>query len=221
MTVVATKIVDAVIGPRLSADEIHRHAGRYMLPSLCFVLAHAALIVSLFFPYWTMTLEAPQYPQGLHVNAYLNRLEGDVDEIDELNHYIGMRKLGDAAKFEKAVAIGVTIALALLVQAAIVVHSRWAAVLVLPAVGFPAFFLLDLHLWMSHFGTHLDPHAALSNSIKPFVPPVLGTGIIGQFKTVAAAGPGLQLAALAAALVVIGLFFHRRAYKPLVDAEVL
>jgi hypothetical protein len=187
---------------------------------VAFLLARVALLCSLFLPYWVMTLHAPQYPQGLHVHAYLNRLEGDVDEIDDLNHYIGMRKLGEAAKFEKEVAIGATIALVLLVEGAMVLHSRWAAVLALPAVVFPVFFLVDLHLWMSHFGRNLDPHAPLSTSIKPFVPPVLGTGVIGQFSTVAVAGPGLWLAAASSVLVLVGLFLHRRAYKPLADQGV-
>lgn len=211
----AAKIVDAVIGPRVSNDELHRHAGRYAAPAVAFLVARVALLCSLFMPYWLMTLHAPQYPDGLHVSAYLNRLEGDIDEIDHLNHYIGMRPLGEAAKFEKTVAIGATIALVLLIEGAMVLHSRWAALLALPAILFPVFFLVDLHLWMSHFGTHLDPHAALSTTIKPFVPPVLGTGVIGQFRTVASAGPGLWLAGGAAVMVLVGLVLHRRAYKPL------
>src|SRR4051794_20044674 len=152
MTIATAKMVDAVIGPRVSTDELHRHAGRYVAPGIAFFLAQIALLSSLFLPYWLMTLHAPQYPQGLHVNAYLNRLEGDVDEIDDLNHYIGMRKLGEAAQFERNVAIGATIALALLMQGAVLIHSRWATLLVLPTICFPVFFLIDLHLWMSHFG---------------------------------------------------------------------
>jgi hypothetical protein len=47
----------------------------------------------------------------------------------------------------------------------------------------------------------------------------LGTGKVGQFSTVASAGPGLILATIAALLVLVGLYLHRRAYKPLVDAR--
>jgi hypothetical protein len=37
--------------------------------------------------------------------------------------------------------------------------------------------------------------------------------------TVASAGPGLWLAVTASVLVILGLYLHRRAYKPLVDAR--
>jgi copper chaperone NosL len=41
--------------------------------------------------------------------------------------------------------------------------------------------------------------------------------VVGQFRTVAAFEPGLYLAFLSSALILIGLYTHRRAYKPLVD----
>jgi hypothetical protein len=52
------------------------------------------------------------------------------------------------------------------------------------------------------------------------VPPILGEGLVGQFKTIASADNGLYLATLASVLILIGLYFHRRAYKPLVEAMV-
>ena len=39
------------------------------------------------------------------VNAYINHLEGDVQEIDGLNHYIGMRPLGEAAQLERTISM--------------------------------------------------------------------------------------------------------------------
>lgn len=218
MSATSFKILTTVFGPRVAPDELALHAARYAAPGFVMMLARVALLASLFLPYWHMTLKAPQYPDGLHVQAYLNRLEGDVAEIDELNHYIGMRPLAQAAQFERTTAIAATIALILLVEGALLIHNRWAALFALPTILFPAFFLLDLYYWMNRFGHELDPHAPLSTSIKPFSPPVLGTGKIGQFYTIASMGTGLILSICAAALVLIGLYLHRRAYKPLVDA---
>ena len=218
MSAASFKLLTSIFGPRVPADELARHASRYVAPGAIMLMARVALLASLFLPYWHMTLKAPQYPEGLHVQAYLNRLEGDVAEIDELNHYIGMRPLRQAAEFERTTAIAATIALVLLVEGAIFVHNRWAALFALPTVLFPIFFLADLYYWMNRFGHELDPHAPLSTSIKPFSPPVLGTGKIGQFQTIASIGTGLMLSIAAAVLVLIGLYLHRRAYKPLVDA---
>jgi ABC-type polysaccharide/polyol phosphate export permease len=124
------------------------------VPTALFLLAALLLLVSIFLPYWEMTLFAPQYPKGLVVQAYLNDVQGDVSEIDGLNHYIGMRPLAEAATFEKSISIIGMVVLALLVLAAVFVHSRWAALLALPALLFPVVFLLDLQYWLANFGTN-------------------------------------------------------------------
>jgi hypothetical protein len=146
-------------------------------------------------------------------------VEGDVGEIDGLNHYIGMRPLAEAAQFERSISIIGVVVLALLVLAAVFVHSRWAALLALPALLFPLIFLADLQFWLANFGQNLDPTAPLSSSVDPFIPPVLFTGRIAQFSTTAVPAAGLWLAIAASALILAGLYFHRRAYKPLVDAQ--
>ena len=76
-----------------------------------------------------------------------------------------------------------------------------------------------MYYWLRNFGQNFDPTAALSNYIEPFVPTFLGEGLIGQFRTISSFGAGFYLACLASVLILVGLFFHRRAYKPLVDAS--
>lgn len=186
-----------LLGPRVSPEEMSRQAFRYGAPGVLLLVARVLLLVSLFLPYWHMELQAPQYPDGLHMTAYLNSLTGDVAEIDGLNHYIGMRSLTEAAQLERQLGVFVMIAFVVLLEIASFVHTRWAALLVAPVVFFPAVFLLDLHLWMRHFGLNLDPHAPLSNAVKPFVPTALGKGGIGQFVTIATPGIGLILSVVA------------------------
>jgi hypothetical protein len=212
--------LDRILGPRAPAEKLGVRHLRYLWPTLFLVSAAVLIIVSIFLPYWSLVLHAPQYPQGLVVHAYLSRLEGDVQEIDGLNHYIGMRPLGEAAQFEKSISIFAISALALLVMAAIFVHSPWSALLTLPAILLPVVFLADLYYWLNNFGQNLDPNAALSSAIKPFTPTILGEGIIGQFKTVAFADFGLLMALGASILILVGLYFQRQAYKPLVEAQV-
>ena len=150
--------------------------------------------------------------------ASLSTLEGDVAEIDGLNHYIGMRPLGEAATFERSIALIGIAALVLLILAAIFIHNKWVTLLALPALLFPAIFLADLQYWMANFGQNLNPSAPLSSSVKPFIPPVLFEGKIAQFSTWAQPELGLWMAIAASIVILIGLYFHRRAYKPLVDA---
>ena len=208
-----------LIGPRVPPNEIRNHRTRYLLPAMLFSVAALLLLLSIFFPYWRLTLHAPQYPRGLSVQAYVNRVEGDVSEIDGLNHYIGMRPLDEAAAFEKSIAVIGIIGVVLLILAAIYVHTRWVTLLTLPALLLPVIFLGDLQFWLANFGQNLDPTAALSSSVDPFVPPVLGEGVIAQFSTWSEPEIGLWMATAASLLIAIGLWAHRSAYKPLVDAQ--
>jgi hypothetical protein len=210
-------IFQKLLGPRVPADIEANDRKRYLLPTIFFGAAAILLIISIFLPYWHMELQAPQYPKGLHLTAYANRLTGDLFEINGLNHYIGMRPLEEAAQFEKSISILAISALSMLILAGIFVHTKWVVLLVLPTIFMPILFLADLQYWMRDFGTNLDPSAPLSSAIDPFVPSVLGRGVIAQFATVATPGAGLYLAILASVLVIIGLYFHRKAYKPLVE----
>jgi len=213
------RLVDRLRGPRLTAEELAARRAQFLRPTLLLGLAGLLLLVSIFLPYWRLKLNAPQYPGGLVVKAYVNHLTGDVKEIDGLNHYIGMRPLGDAAQLERSLSVIAIVVLGLLIVAAIYVHNRNAVFLALPAVLFPGIFLGDLYYWLRDFGTNLDPNAPLSSSVDPFVPRILGTGKIGQFSTFAMIHVGFVLAVVASILIVVGLYYHRQAYKPLVDAQ--
>lgn len=208
-------VMKKVIGPRAPAEVPEADRMRFYLPNILLGTAAVLLLMSMFLPYWKMTLMAPQYPGGLSVEVYVNRMTGDVSEIDGLNHYIGMRPLGEAAQLERAVSMVAVVFLVLLVLAAIFVHSPWAALLALPAILWPFIFVADMYYWMRNFGLNLDPTAPLSSSIKPFVPPILGTGHVGQFETIATFQIGLWMAFAAVGLILAGLYYQRRAYKPL------
>ena len=117
-------LLDQLIGPRVPVEELRAHRARYLTPTVIFMIARVLLLASIFLPYWHMELEAPQYPKGLFLTAYVNHLTGDVREIDGLNHYIGMRPLGEAAAFERTASIWAVIAMFLLVEGGMLQRVR-------------------------------------------------------------------------------------------------
>lgn len=203
----------------LLPDGSARRLMDYLVPSALLMFAALLLMASTFMPYWSMTLSAPQYPDGLRVDVYINHLEGDVREIDALNHYLGMPKLDEGGRLERSISAVAILALGLLLMAGVFVHNQWAAVLAIPALAFPVIFLADLWIILYTYGHSIDPESPLGSAIEPFTPPLFGAGMIGQFGTVASPGPGLILAFAAAGAVLIGLWFHRAAYKPIADAR--
>ncbi len=203
----------------LLPDGSKRLLFNYLLPSTILMLAALALMISMFLPYWSMTMTAPQYPKGLKVDVYVNRLEGDVREIDTLNHYLGMPPLDEGGQLERQVSVTAIIILGLLLIAGVFVHNQWAAILAIPAVLYPLIFLVDLYIILYTYGHSIDPTSPLGGAIEPFTPPILGEGLVGQFGTVARFEAGFYLVLASVGIIMVGLWFHRAAYKPLVEAR--
>ena len=212
-------VLERILGPRVSREELEEHRERYRMPTWLFGGAALLLVISILLPYWHLRLEAPQYPDGLNIRAYVNRLEGDVVELENLNHYVGLQSFENGAVLERSVSVYAILMLAGLLVAAFVVHSRWVVILVAPALLFPLFFIGDLQYWLWRYGHELDPRAPLADAVGEFTPPIFGPASIANFDTWALPGFGLILAFAAAGLVAAGLIFHRRAYKPLIEAR--
>jgi len=77
----------------------------------------------------------------------------------------------------------------------------------------PVIFLGDMFYWLRKYGQNLDPSAALSNSVEPFTPTLIGRGTIGQFSTDAKLMPGFWMAVAASLLIMVGLHYRRAARK--------
>ncbi|MCL4279415.1 MAG: hypothetical protein KJZ60_06965, partial [Ignavibacteriaceae bacterium] len=61
------------------------------------IVASLILILTFFFPIWYIDLEAPQYPEGIGLEIWINKITGqqehDLENINGLNHYIGMKRI--------------------------------------------------------------------------------------------------------------------------------
>jgi len=193
---------------------------QYPVPTILLLTSALCLLVSIFFPYWIMELDAPQYPQGLKVEVFVNKIIGDVGELDLLNHYIGMRSLNEGAAIERNLSVFAIIALCLSIATAVFVHNKWAGLLAFPVLLYPFIFLFDLFLWLRFFGQNLDSSAPLSSTIDPFTPPLIGSKAVANFIVHTSVSIGFYIACIAVVFVVLGLFFHRKFYRePLINID--
>jgi nitrous oxidase accessory protein len=167
-------------------------------------LVAAALIgISFRLPLWSMTMTAPQYRHGLHLTAYGSGMEGDLREINIINHYIGMATIDPRPALEVAMfPIGMALVVALCLLAPL---NRWVRRIALTAtIAMPVGILVDLQWWLYRFGHSLDPHAPIR--MPAFTPLILGVSKLGNFVTTSTISWGV-LCMIAAALV---LAFGRR-----------
>lgn len=190
-----------------------------LVPALFLLLGTITWAVSHLFKWWELRLNAPQFPMGLYLDATSYGIMdspktsfNDIDQIDGLNHYIGMMSLYDAAKLEMSIALPAIRIMIVLGLVATVLYlfwrKKWAVWFTLPMLLFPFIWALDLHLWMRHAGQNLDPMAAIT--IPPFTPRILGTGHIAQFSTTAFFQTGWFLAVAGGILCLIGIVLAGR-----------
>jgi nitrous oxidase accessory protein len=164
------------------------------------LLAAALVASSAQLPLWSLTMRAPQYPQGLHLQAYGTALTGDLREINILNHYVGMRPI-EAPAFETAlfpVAVGALILLCLCAP----LHPRLWRLATAAAVVTPVLILVDLQWRLYSFGHSLDPKAPIR--LKPFTPLVIGETTMGNFVSTGMVSWGFACLVAAALVLVVG-----------------
>lgn len=142
---------------------------------LLLILCGPALIAVLFVPMWRIDLVAPQYPEGLLLLIYPDKLGGNVDIINGLNHYIGMKTLhiGDFIEFTLLPYIIVFFALFFIVSG-IVAKRKLLYLLTALFISFGVLAMYDFWRWEYNYGHNLSPDAAIIVPGMAYQPPLIG-----------------------------------------------
>ncbi len=176
------------------------------------VLAAALVLIPTFTsPLYTMTMFAPQYPDGLRLQIYSYKLVGgnggqDIVEINVLNHYIGMQDLVSENFGEFKWMPFVIGAFVLLFLRTVVMGKTTHLVdsLVL-FLYFGTFALWSFGFKMWTYGHNLAPTAAVK--VAPFMPPMFGYKQLANFEVYSY--PALGSYALGAATIFLILAFFQ------------
>ena len=174
------------------------------------IIAAGILAASIFVPWWGMKFYAPQYPEGLDIIVYPNKLEDkhDVAIINGLNHYIGMKEFSEENFPELAYLSYIIGGMALLTLAVAIIRNKKLlyGLIVLFAVG-GALGVYDIYRWLKSYGTNLDDTAPID--VPPFIPPIIGDNTIANFVTHSYFSTGSYMIGIAFILMIIPLWKDR------------
>ncbi len=138
-------------------------------------IACLLLLITYFVPLWQILLWAPQYPEGLTMKIWMNKLAGEVDIINGLNHYIGMKHISvdmfPEFKF-LGILVGFLIAVGLL--AAVLGNARILFFFTLLSYTYGVAAMWDFWRWGYEYGHNLDPRAAIIVPGMSYQPPLIG-----------------------------------------------
>ncbi len=134
-----------------------------------------ALVAVIFLPIWRIELDAAQYPEGLELQIYSNKLAGNVEIINGLNHYIGMKTLhaDDFIEFTVLPYIIGFFAFSFLIVT-ISGKRKWVYVLFAAFLLFGIVAMVDFYRWLYNYGHDLDPNAPIIVPGMAYQPPLIG-----------------------------------------------
>lgn len=194
------------------------------------------LLLGLFaFPLWNIMLGAPQYPDPLGMNIHISGIKGvsefDLQNLDGLNHYIGMKtipKPGEMWEFDifpkviiGMVVLGVFIGLLGFFGK---VDFKWflgwfVLMSVLGILG-----LYDFNEWLIDYGSNLDPHAIIKvtnedGSPMTYKPPLLGYQKMLNFDVTSLPSIGAYMMFVGMTLTLVASYLGWKGKKSLVKKE--
>jgi len=139
------------------------------------IICGLALATVIVLPIWRIELDAAQYPEGLELLIYSYKLDGQVEVINGLNHYIGMRTLhaDDFIEFTVLPYLIGIYALAFVLVGALgrrkLLHILFSAFLLFGIVS-----MVDFWRWLYEYGHDLDPAAPIKVPGMAYQPPLIG-----------------------------------------------
>ncbi|MBZ9728725.1 hypothetical protein LB467_03420 [Salegentibacter sp. JZCK2] len=194
------------------------------------MLIGSALLLGLFiYPLWNIQLEAPQYPDSLGMNIFIGGIQGeeefDIQNIDGINHYIGMKKIPTPAEMWEfnvfPIVIGGMAALGALLGILgffKIIGPNWflgwlTLMTVLGILG-----MIDFNNWLTDYGTDLDPKAIMKltdSEDKPlsYKPPLLGSEKILNFTAHSYPKAGAYLMLVGMLITLVAWWVGKKATK--------
>ena len=187
--------------------------------SIIMIIGSLLLLGLFIYPLWNIQLGAPQYPEPLGMNIYINGIKGqsefDIQNIDGLNHYIGMKTLPKSSDMWEFSVFPIVIgSMAALKK----VSPRWflgwfILMTVLGILG-----MYDFNAWMVDYGTNVDPNAIMKlqnpdGTPMSYKPPLLGHKKLLNFDAYSYPRLGGYLMGLGMLLTLTAFFIGKRSKK--------
>lgn len=176
------------------------------------------LILVYFFPIWSIDLQAPQYPEGLGLKIWINQISGqkefDLQNINGLNHYIGMKPINPEDIPELKIMpfiIGFMILFGLFnaFKGNRKTVITWIILfIILGAIG-----LYDFYIWEYNYGHNLSPDAPIKVPGMSYQPPLIGSKQLLNIKAVSLPDISSFIILISILLAVYAIYIDKKKNK--------
>ena len=181
------------------------------------IVVGALLLSAMYFmPLWVISLDAPQYPEGLGIHIWINKMTGanphDLKNINNLNHYIGMKAIEpDSIPELKVMPWVVRFIMIFGIVTAVLGKKKLLTALLLIFMLMAVVGFIDYYMWGYDYGHNLDEeNAIIKMPGQSYQPPLIGKKTILNFQAYSYPGYGGLVAILSFCLWVTAFWIERK-----------
>ena len=185
------------------------------LPKILFILGSVLLLGTFLSPIWRITLEAPQYPKGITMYIWINKLGGDepgtLQNINILNHYVGMKMIEPESIPELKYFPKIIIGMALLGIVFGLINNKklfltWGIIMILLGI----MGIYDFYLWEYDYGHNLADDAPIKVPGQSYQPPLFGSKMLLNFNAISYPHYGSIFIGIPLMLSFVSFFLKRK-----------
>lgn len=185
------------------------------LPKILFIMGSVLLLGTFLAPIWRITLEAPQYPTGVTMYIWINKISGSesgtLQNINILNHYVGMKMIEPESIPELKYFPKVIIGMALLGILFGLINNKklfivWGIIIIILGI----LGIYDFYLWEYDYGHNLADDAPIKVPGQAYQPPVFGSKMLLNFNAISYPHYGSIFIGLSLAASFVAFFLKRK-----------
>jgi nitrous oxidase accessory protein len=185
------------------------------LSRLMIGLSALLLAAAFVMPVWRIDLVAPQYPEGLGMLIRIDTITGikpaDLNNINGLNHYIGMKAIVPSA-IPVLKVMPIALAALVVIGLAVALYGRrwaaWSWIGLVAAGGTAA--MVEFWRWSYDYGHNLSPDAIIKVPGMTYQPPLIGTKQLLNFTAASWPDAGAIAAGIAFLIAIVALLYRPR-----------
>lgn len=164
-----------------------------------------------FVPIWHINLFAPQYPEGMYMQIWLNKMTGDINNINLLNHYIGMHAIvPNEIPALRYLPWGVAFLIFGSFGSALIKNIWALRVYVGIFLSCAAGSFYDFWWWGYRYGHELSPHASFVIKGMTYQPPLIGAKTLLNITAWSLPGVGGYLFGAATILIMSAFYLKEK-----------
>lgn len=189
-----------------------------MKSRILLVIASLMLLITFFVPLWKIDLNAPQYPEGLGLRIWLNEIGGykpnDLQSINGLNHYIGMKEIVPESIPELRIMPFIIAFMILFGLMNAIIGKK-----ILPKIWITSFIivgiigLIDFYLWGYDYGHNLNPNAPIKVPGMSYQPPLIGSKQLLNIDAVSLPASGVYIIFASLIITALAIYYNSNKFR--------